>query len=212
VILEPVQGEGGIHLANPVFLKDLRKFCDKHDMVLIMDEIQCGIGRTGKLFAKDHFDIEPDLITLAKGLGSGFPVGAILMNERIAATVDFGDHGTTFGGNPLACAAALATLELMEDEEVLKQAVQKGIWLKEALLNLELPGLKEVRGLGLMIGAEFEFEAKPLVLEMLNQGVVANATAGKVLRLVPPLTITKTDLQKVVDTIKKAYQKVQTNA
>jgi acetylornithine/N-succinyldiaminopimelate aminotransferase len=212
VILEPVQGEGGIHLANPVFLKDLRKFCDKHDMVLIMDEIQCGIGRTGKLFAKDHFDIEPDLITLAKGLGSGFPVGAILMNERIAATVDFGDHGTTFGGNPLACAAALATLEVMEDEEVLKQAVQKGIWLKEALLNLELPGLKEVRGLGLMIGAEFEFEAKPLVLEMLNQGVVANATAGKVLRLVPPLTITKTDLQKVVDTIKNAYQKVQTNA
>lgn len=203
IILEPVQGEGGINVAKPCYLRALRELCDRENIVLIFDEIQCGIGRTGELYAKDHYEVQPDIMTLAKGLGNGLPIGAILSNEKVSQAIDFGDHGTTFGGNPLACAAAVATLETIDKEDILRKTMRKGFWLKEMLEDRigGHPGLKEIRGLGLMIGVEFDFETKPLVAEMLKRRVIANATAGNVLRLVPPLVMTYEELEQVTDVI-----------
>ncbi|GJM35394.1 MAG: aspartate aminotransferase family protein [Saprospiraceae bacterium] len=203
IILEPIQGEGGINIAKPCYLRALRELCDRENIVLIFDEIQCGIGRTGELFAKDHYEVQPDIMTLAKGLGNGFPIGAILSNEKVSQAIDFGDHGTTFGGNPLACAAAIATLEVIDSQEILRKTIRKGFWLKEMLEDRigKHPGLKEIRGLGLMIGAAFDFETKPLVAEMMKRRVLANATAETVLRLVPPLVITYEELEQLADVI-----------
>ncbi len=203
IIVEPVQGEGGIHPAQPCFLRAVRELCDEKDIVLIFDEIQCGIARTGSLFAKDQYEVQPDIMTLAKGLGSGVPIGAFLCSEKIAGAIDYGDHGTTFGGNPLACAAGLATLEVIEEENLSQQAEEKGAYLRRRLEeNLsQLPEFKEIRGLGLMIGVEFTFETKPLVLEMLQRGVLSNATAGNVLRLVPPLVISYDELDHLISVV-----------
>ncbi|MBU3928449.1 MAG: aspartate aminotransferase family protein [Bacteroidetes bacterium] len=208
IIIEPVQGEGGVNVASKSFLKELRTFCDEQKIALIFDEIQCGVGRTGKMFAKDHYGVNPDIMTLAKALGGGVPIGAILSNEKVSAAMDFGDHGTTFGGNPLACAASLATLEVIETENLMQQAEEKGNWLKEKITALKNPGIVEIRGKGLMIGVEFNFETKPLVQKMLEKGVLANATAGNVLRLVPPLNISYQDLEKVVDVLTKSLNEI----
>ncbi len=212
VILEPIQGEGGINVADPSYLSALRNLCDERDVVLIFDEIQCGVGRSGRLFAKDHYGIQPDIMTLAKGLGSGMVIGAILSNERVSSAIDYGDHGTTFGGNPLACAAGLATLEVMEDEDIPQQAAETGAWFMEEVRARadEFPGLKEVRGKGLMIGIEFAFETKPLVQEMLDRGILANATAGHVLRLVPPLIISRDELGQVLDALRESIVNLET--
>jgi acetylornithine/N-succinyldiaminopimelate aminotransferase len=209
VIIEPIQGEGGIHEADEAFLRDLRVLCTQEDLVLIFDEIQCGIGRTGTFFAKEHIRVQPDIMTLAKALGGGFPVGAVLSSEKVSAAMDFGDHGTTFGGNPLACAAALATLEVIEKEELVLQAKEKGRWLTLQLEAWEEPSIREIRGRGLMIGIEFEFETKPLVQKMLEKGVLANATAGNVLRLVPPLNISYEDLDRVLTILKESVAEIQ---
>jgi len=152
-------------------MRALRELCDREDIVLIFDEIQCGIARTGSLFAKDQYEVQPDIMTLAKGLGSGLPVGAILSNERVSSAIEFGDHGTTFGGNPMACAAALATINTIEAEGIAAQAEQKGEVLRRKLEKLKkrFPQLKEVRGLGLMVGIEFDFETKPLVADMMER-------------------------------------------
>lgn len=211
IILEPVQGEGGINVAKPCYIRALRELCDRENIVLIFDEIQCGVGRTGALFAKDHYEVQPDIMTLAKGLGSGLPVGAILSNEKVSSAIDFGDHGTTFGGNPMACAAGLATLEVIEEEEILQHTSRKGFWLKEMLDDRlgSHPKLKQIRGLGLMIGIEFDFPAKPIVMEMMKRGVLANATAERVLRLVPPLVITYEELEHLADTILAAINELE---
>ncbi len=201
IILEPIQGEGGIWPAEPEYMKQVRRLCDDEGIVLIFDEIQCGMGRTGKMFAKEHYGIQPDVMTLAKGLGSGTPIGAFLCNGAVAGAMNFGDHGTTFGGNPLVCAAALATLEVIETEDLLKAATEKGAWLQNKLKEKGLKGLQEVRGLGLMVGASFDFETKPYVLAMLEKGLMANATAGNVLRFVPPLTIGYDEMEKAIDII-----------
>ncbi|MCB0614644.1 MAG: aspartate aminotransferase family protein, partial [Phaeodactylibacter sp.] len=203
IILEPVQGEGGINLAKPCYLRALRELCDRENIALIFDEIQCGVARTGEYFAKDHYEVQPDIMTLAKGLGNGLPVGAILSNEKVSGAIEFGDHGTTFGGNPMACAAGLATIEAIQEEDILRKTIRKGFWLKEMLEEKigRHAGLKQIRGLGLMIGVEFDFETKPLVLKMMEHGVLANATAGNVLRLVPPLVISFEELERVVDVI-----------
>lgn len=211
IIIEPIQGEGGVHVVDKTFLNDLRAFCDEHQIVLIFDEIQCGVGRTGKMFAKEHFGVEPDIMTLAKALGGGVPIGAILSNEKVSASIEFGDHGTTFGGNPLVCAASLATLEVIETENLLKQAEEKGNWLMAQISAMNNPDIKEIRGLGLMIGIEFNFETKPLVKKMLENGVLANATADNVLRLVPPLNITYQDLEMAMEVFKKSLQQLQDN-
>ena len=210
IILEPVQGEGGINLAKPCYLRALRELCDRENIVLIFDEIQCGVARTGEYFAKDHYEVQPDIMTLAKGLGNGLPVGAILSNEKVSGAIEFGDHGTTFGGNPMACAAGLATIEAIQEEDILRKTIRKGFWLKEMLEEKigSHAGFKQIRGLGLMIGVEFDFETKPLVLKMMEHGVLANATAGTVLRLVPPLIISFEELERVVDVIALSLKEI----
>ncbi len=208
IIIEPIQGEGGVNVVDKTFLKALRTFCDEQQIVLIFDEIQCGMGRTGKMFAKEHFGVEPDMMTLAKALGGGVPIGAILSNEKISAAIDFGDHGTTFGGNPLVCAASLATIEVLESENLLKQAEEKGNWLMAQILALKNPDIKEIRGKGLMIGVEFTFETKPLVQKMLENGVLANATADRVLRFVPALNISYEDLETVMEILEKSLKEL----
>lgn len=213
IIVEPIQGEGGIVSADKDFLKGLREFCSEKDLVLIFDEIQCGIGRTGYIFAKDYYNVQPDILTSAKSLGGGIPISAILCSNEIAGAINPGDHGTTFGGNPLATAAALAVLTEIEKLDILNDVREKGEWFVEQL-NKKDPksiGIKEVRGLGLMIGIVFEYETKPLVQKMMKLGVLANATAGNVLRLVPPLTISKEDLLKVIEVIYKAAGELKEN-
>jgi len=212
ILIEPIQGEGGINEADQEFLQKLRALCDREDLVLIFDEIQCGIARTGKMFAKDLYKVQPDIMTLAKALGGGAPVGAILSNERVSAAIDFGDHGTTFGGNPLVCAAALASLDVIEDENLVDQAKEKGEWFKKRIRQIDEDSIVEIRGKGLMLGIEFEFETKPLVMEMLEMGVIANATANNVLRIVPPLNISYEDLETIIEVMVKALEKVKTHA
>ncbi|HKK59282.1 MAG TPA: aspartate aminotransferase family protein [Salinivirga sp.] len=208
IIIEPIQGEGGINVADVDFMHDLREFCNENDIVLIFDEIQCGIARTGKMLAWEHYGVKPDIITLAKGLGGGVPIGAILSNQKVSDAIDFGDHGTTFGGNPLSTAAALATLETIEQDNLVQEAHEKGAWLVERIQALNEISIKEIRGKGLMIGIEFNFETKPLVAKMLERGVLANATAGNVLRLVPPLVITYDEMEKVVEVIKQSLKEI----
>ncbi len=209
VIIEPVQGEGGINVADHDFMAALDDFCKNEDIVLIFDEVQCGMGRTGKLFAKEHFGVQPDILTLAKALGGGVPVGAILSNEKVSAAISPGDHGTTFGGNPLACAAALAVLDALEKEDLPKQAAEKGNWLRQKIHNLNMPDITEIRGLGLMTGVVFKFDTKPLVIQMLKNGVLSNATAGNVLRLVPPLNISYSELEELLDVLVRSLKEIK---
>ncbi len=211
IIIEPIQGEGGVNLAEDDFLRDLRRYCDEQDIVLIFDEIQCGMGRTGKMFAKEYADVQPDIMTLAKALGGGFPIGAILSNSKVSDAINYGDHGTTFGGNPLACAAALATIKVMETEKILQQASEKGQWLMAQIKKLNNPDIREIRGRGLMIGLEFSFETKALVQKMLDKGVLANATAGNVLRLLPPLNIGFSDLKKIMQVLIESLKEIKNN-
>lgn len=208
IIIEPIQGEGGINVADQNFLKSLKAFCNEQDIVLIFDEIQCGMGRTGRMFAKEHYGVNPDIMTLAKALGGGVPIGAILSSEKISSAIDYGDHGTTFGGNPLACAAALATLKIIEDEDLLKNVDEKSEWIRNQITEIGDPRLKEIRGLGLMLGVEFEFETKSLVNRMLEKGVLANATAGNVLRIVPPLNIGFEELETTMEALKESLHEI----
>ncbi|MCF8331858.1 MAG: aspartate aminotransferase family protein [Bacteroidales bacterium] len=210
IVLEPVQGEGGIHVAQREYLHKVRELCDANNIILIFDEIQCGMGRTGQLFAKEHFDVQPDIITLAKALGNGIPIGAIISNKKISDAINYGDHGTTFGGNPLASAVALTVLDEMQKPGFLKNVIMKGELLKARLKDMqkEFGEIREVRGLGLMLGIELDFEAKPLVMTMLENGVVANATAGNVLRLVPPLIISEDEIEKLIEVIKLSITEI----
>jgi len=214
IILEPIQGEGGIRPVNPEYLKAVRELCDSKDILLIFDEIQCGVGRTGNWFAKDHYGIQPDIMTLAKGLGGGFPIGAFLCNERVSSAIQFGDHGTTFGGNPLAAAAALATLKVIAEENLCREAQQKGAWLIGELekLKKEFPEIREIRGMGLMIGIEMDKPAAPLVQEFLKMGFITNATAVNVLRLVPPLNISRKDLEDFLETFEMVLRQEHVSA
>ncbi len=205
VIIEPVQGEGGIRPADPGFLRFVREKCDRHGTTLIFDEIQCGIARTGRMFAWEHSGVKPDMMALAKGLGGGVPIGAILAREDIAAALQPGDHGTTFGGNPLACAAALAVLQTVEREDLVAQAAEKGAFLmqelQEKLAGHEL--VEEIRGLGLMVGVVLKTDGAPVVRAMAERGVLANAASLTVIRMVPPLVITKEDLTRTVEVLRE---------
>ena len=209
VILEPIQGEGGIQMVDKQYLKKVRELCTQKNVVLIYDEVQCGMGRTGHWFAKDYYGVSPDIMTIAKALGNGVPVGAFLTTEKINEAIDFGDHGTTFGGNPLACSAALATINTIEEDNLLKQVQEKGQWLKNQLENLrkQFPEIIEVRGVGLMLGVEFDKPVKPLVEEMMKNGILANATVENVLRLVPPFIISYDELKEVVRVLTEVLNK-----
>jgi len=212
ILIEPIQGEGGINMADRQFLHDLRNLCDANDIVLIFDEVQCGVGRTGYWFAKDFFGVQPDIMTLAKGLGGGVPIGAVLSNEKVSGAIDFGDHGTTFGGNPLVCAASLATISVMEDENLLEKVRNDGEWMRAQIEAMNESSIREIKGTGLMIGVRFEFETKPLVMEMLKHKVIANATAGNILRLVPPLTIERNDLSEILRVINESLKTMKHHA
>lgn len=206
IAIEPIQGEGGIRPISDKFLTFLREVCDQHNILLIFDEIQCGIARTGTFLAFQQCPIRPDIVALAKGLGSGFPIGATLCTQKVGSVMNFGDHGTTFGGNPLACAAALATISVIEEEQLTEGAKSKGDWFK-AELEKRLqhnPDFETIRGKGLMLGVVLKREALPVVLKMLDLGVIANATAGNVIRFLPPLVINKEELEKVIITLEKA--------
>lgn len=208
VILEPIQGEGGINPTDGVFSRALRQICTEHNIVLICDEVQAGIARTGKIFAKEHNQVQPDIITLAKGLGGGFPIGAIITNQKVSDAIQPGDHGTTYGGNPLGCAVALKVLEIIERDNLLAEVTEKGAWLREKLEHIAPDYIVRVKGHGLMIGVEFKQETKPLVAHLLQKGVLANATAGTILRLVPPLNITYSDMTAVLEILETAIPEV----
>jgi len=213
VILEPVQGEGGVIPADKKYLQGVRKLCDENNVLLIFDEIQCGIGRTGKLFAKEHFDIQPDIMTLAKGLGGGMPVGAFLCNEKVGNAIDYGDHGTTFGGNPLASAASLATLKAILEEGLLERSLKKGEWIMNTIRSWskDHPMIKEVRGLGLMIGIQLDRPAAPIVKALLDDGIIVNGTAESVIRLVPPLNIPDEDVELALNKLKSIIESIEQN-
>jgi acetylornithine/N-succinyldiaminopimelate aminotransferase len=193
------------------YLQEVRALCDEENIALIFDEIQCGIARTGSFFAFEQYDVQPDLLTLAKALGGGTPIGCFLMTEEIAQSIDYGEHGTTFGGNPLVTAAALATLQVIDDENLTQQAAKKGKELKERLqkASQQEDAIKEVRGKGLMIGVELEFEGQEVVQKMLEKGVISNCAANTVIRLVPPLNISEEDLNTVVDTLLESIEEVK---
>ena len=210
VILEPIQGEGGLTPATEEFLKDLKTIALEKDILLIFDEIQCGIARTGKLFAHEHYGIEPDIMTLAKALASGFPIGAILATEKLATVFNPGDHGTTFGGNPLACNTALATMNYIIGEKLWEKAEKRGNYFRQELNKLvnKYPWVKTVKGKGLMIGLELDMEGGFIVQKAIEEGVLINCTAGTILRFLPPLILEEKDIQKTIEVLDKIFQQI----
>ena len=205
VLVEPIQGEGGVNVPQPGYLADLRALCDRHDWLLMLDEIQTGMGRTGTLFACQHEEVLPDVMTLAKGLGNGVPIGTCLARGAAAELFGPGSHGSTFGGNPLACSAALAVLEVLTSTGLPARAAALG----EDLMTLfrarlaDAPGVVDVRGKGLMIGIELDRPCTDLVGQALAAGLLINVTADKVVRLLPPLVLEDEQAQLLVDTLEQ---------
>ncbi|MFM1849214.1 MAG: hypothetical protein RL446_53 [Pseudomonadota bacterium] len=203
IFLESIQGEGGIQPAHLDFLRQLRALCDEHDVLLMLDEVQCGIGRTGKWFAHQWADIKPDVMPLAKGLGSGVPIGAVVAHGKAASLFEPGNHGTTFGGNPLAMQAGLTTLQAIEEEGLLQNATDRGEQILSRLrARLDgTKGLREIRGKGLMIGIELEAPCADLVKIALAKGLLINVTADRVVRLLPPLIIDAQQADVIADMV-----------
>ena len=200
LLLEPVQGEGGVRPAPPGYLEAARRICDERGALLLIDEVQTGFGRTGRLFAIEHSGVQPDLLILAKSIAAGLPMGAVAIHER-HGPLPGGAHGSTFGGNPLLCAAAAAALQAYQDEELPRQAAEKGAWLAGRLRELRLPAVREVRGLGLLVGLELKARVQPTLQALLERGVLALPAGPNVLRLLPPLVISYDDLELVVAAI-----------
>jgi acetylornithine/N-succinyldiaminopimelate aminotransferase len=198
VILEPVQGEAGVYVADAEYLRAARQICDDKGALLIFDEVQTGFGRTGKWFGKDHFSIMPDIITLAKALGGGLPIGAMLAAGPAAEAFAKGDHGSTFAGGPLICAAALAVIRVIKDEKLVQRSEEMGAYLKGQLAKL---APREIRGLGLMVGLDLDADCKTLVEKALANGVLINSTGEHTLRFIPPLVVGKSEIDKVVSVI-----------
>ena len=203
VMVEPITGEGGIAIPDEDYLEGLRQICDEHGWLLILDEIQTGMGRTGKLFAFQHSQIQPDIMTLAKGLGNGAPIGACLARGKAAELFKPGHHGSTYGGNPLVCSAALAVLDTLENEQLTERAAQLGTQmfdnLKAALADQQ--GVVEIRGCGLMLAIELDRPCTELMQQALDIGLLINVTAGQVVRLLPPLILSDAEAEQVVDSV-----------
>jgi len=197
VIMEVVQGEGGVNIGNGEYFADVRKLCDERGILLIIDEVQTGFCRTGKMFACNHFDLEPDIMCLAKAIAGGLPMGAVLCSDKVQ--IPFGKHGSTFGGNPLACAAAIAAIDYMLENRLDEQAKDKGDYFVGKLKEHEFANVREVRNLGLMIGIELKEKSTPYILKLIEKGVLAMPAGATVLRLLPPLTIGKEELDFVVE-------------
>lgn len=212
VMLETIQGEGGVYTPEDDYLKKVRALCDKYGALLIFDEIQAGIGRSGEFFAYDKYGVKPDIVTLAKGLAGGVPIGAFITTGEVAAVMKPGDHGTTFGGNPLACAAANIVLATVPQENFLAHVSRVGAYFKEMLLQMQkaYPGLiKEVRGTGLILGAELFRDdiGRSIVNDCLQQGVIINCTVQKVLRFIPPLIVTNEQVKEMLEVLGSVLKK-----
>jgi acetylornithine aminotransferase len=201
IMLEPIQGEGGIHSADDSYLRAVAKLCEQHDWMLILDEIQTGNGRTGKLFTCMHYNIQPDVLTTAKGLGNGIPISACLMSKRAKDLFKPGNHGSTFGGNPLACATALTVLEVIERDKLCDKVMKNSAILMQKLIKElgEHPCVKAIRGKGYMIGIELDRPANDLRMVGLSNGVLFNITAETVIRLLPPLIIEENEIDELVN-------------
>ncbi|MEA2625868.1 MAG: acetylornithine/N-succinyldiaminopimelate aminotransferase [Candidatus Binatota bacterium] len=208
ILVEPIQGEGGVHVPPDGYLRGLRDLCDERDLLLMLDEVQTGIGRTGRLFAYEHDGIAPDVMTLAKALGGGLPIGAMLATDRVAAALTRGTHGSTFGGNPVSCAAGVAVLEALGAEGLLDHCRRQGERVRERLeaLRRRLPLIRDVRGRGLIWGIEIDREARPLVAAALERGLVINVTAERVVRLLPPLTIAAEEIDRGLDVVEDLFE------
>jgi acetylornithine/N-succinyldiaminopimelate aminotransferase len=200
VLVEPIQGEGGINVSRMEYLRDLKAICDKHGWLFISDEVQCGLGRSGKWFVYQHAGIAPDVVALAKGLGSGVPVGACVVGGRARGVFKPGNHGSTFGGNPLAMTAVVTTLDTMKEEDLLANAARIGGVLQDGLRRAlaGTKGVTEIRGMGMMIGVELDDACGELVKQALDAGLVINVTADKVVRLLPPLVMNEAEAREVV--------------
>ncbi|MET3727313.1 acetylornithine aminotransferase [Fictibacillus halophilus] len=213
IMMEVIQGEGGIKIADPDFYKAVQEICEKNDILLIIDEVQTGIGRTGKRYAYEHFELDPDIVTLAKGLGNGFPIGAMLGKSKLADMFGPGSHGTTFGGNPLACAVSQSVLDIIFHDEFLSEVERKGKNFKAQLENhlINFPCVKEIRGKGLLIGIECE-RAGELIVNLEDQGLLTVPAGEPVIRLLPPLNVTDEELTSALNTIlalfNNKYEKV----
>ncbi|MHC4559084.1 MAG: aminotransferase class III-fold pyridoxal phosphate-dependent enzyme, partial [Planctomycetota bacterium] len=201
VMVEPIQGEGGINLADAEYLQAIRRLCDEKGAVLIFDEVTTGIGRTGKWFAYQHFDVEPDIITMAKALGGGVAIGAMMAKEEIAASLVPGKHATTFGGNALVCAAAVAVIEAIEEENLLENANRLGRYTMDKLEQLKQKHgiIESVRGVGLMIGVQLNSSGTEIVDKCLENGLRINCTQGTVLRFMPPMIATESQIDQAID-------------
>lgn len=205
IIMETVQGEGGIRPATPEFIKAIRQICDEKDIVLILDEIQCGMGRSGHMFAYQHFGVKPDIMTSAKALGCGVPIGAFVASEKLANVLVAGDHGTTYGGNPLACAAASEVFDLFEKNKILENVQQVGAYLYEKLEQVKdlCAHIVDHRGLGLIQGLEFDEPVGKYIGQLLDDGVITFSAGTNVIRFIPPLVITKADVDEMIGKLTK---------
>ena len=212
IFLEPIQGEGGVNMPDATYLQQVRELCDKTGTLLILDEIQTGMGRTGSMFAYQEYGIVPDIVTLAKGLGGGVPVGAFIASDKVASVFHSGDHGSTFGGNPLVCAAANAVLTEMEENNLLDNAKKVGEYLQCGLVKLQKKYptiISEVRGKGLIVGAELTIEnGRDIVNACLEEGLIINCTAGNVLRFVPPLIIQPSHIDEMLAVLDNVLAKI----
>jgi len=203
VILEPIQGESGINVAPDGFLQEVRKLCDEKGILLIFDEIQAGLGRTGRLWACDHWNTSPDILCLAKGIAGGVPMGATLVRADILASMSKGEHSSTFGGNPLSCAAGIATLQALTQDGLIENAEKMGKVFKEGLEKLKEKHtmIREIRGKGLMIGVEMKFEVRDILMNLMKEGVLMLYSGRNILRILPPLVISKEDITKVLQVL-----------
>lgn len=204
IIVEPIQGEGGVNVPDKQYLKEIEKICHEKDIVFIVDEVQTGFGRCGTLFAHELFDVKPDIMTMAKGIGGGVPMGGILATEKVASAFVPGDHGTTFGGGPLVAAAANAVLDAFEEEDILSNVNEVGEYLISEIKKLDKNLIADVRGKGLMVGVELTKPGAEYVDKFREEGFLINCTAGNVLRLVPPLIISKEDIDEFI----KAFDEI----
>jgi acetylornithine/succinyldiaminopimelate/putrescine aminotransferase len=213
VLVEPIQGEGGVNPAPEGFLKELQELCSDKDFLLILDEIQTGFGRTGKMFACEHWNVTPDILCIAKSVAGGVPMGVTIAKGNIMDTFESGEHGTTFGGNPIACAAANASLDVLVEDRLAERAAEMGSYFKKKLMQLKekYKIIRDVRGMGLMIGVELRFDCRDILLGALERGILILSAGRNVLRFLPPLVIKEEHIDYVIDTLDELFQEQEAN-
>jgi acetylornithine/succinyldiaminopimelate/putrescine aminotransferase len=211
IMLEPIQGEGGVNVADKGYMHALRELCDRKDLLLILDEVQTGMGRTGEMFAFRHYDIQPDVMTLAKSLGGGMPIGAVVAAAKVADVLTPGSHAATFGGSPIACAAALAVFEAIEKGDLIENTVKMGKYIVSKLEEIKArnPVIRKVKGKGLMIGVELDMEdAAQAANECMKKGLLINCTQKNVLRIMPPMTVREKEIDRAMSILGKVLESV----